>query len=247
VKIHLYAVLLTVALFAPQWSSAALIPVQSVTASTWQEPNVPANALDGDPDTRWSAFGDGQWIQFDLGESVLVDRVDVAWYRGTSRRFIFDLQVSANALEWQTVHSGLSSGTTIELEPYSFDAVSAQYVRIVGHGNTEIMWNSITEVTISGGSELPPPSLSILEVTLAWSYSDPPPDLAGFRIHYGEVPGEYTEHVQINNPEVRSMSVPIPHTGVWYFAATAFDTSGNESEHSNRVAVIGPACPCHVE
>lgn len=42
--------------------------------------HVPANTLDGslEPASRWSAFGDGQWIQYDLGGRSLVKMVDIA-------------------------------------------------------------------------------------------------------------------------------------------------------------------------
>src|SRR5262249_51963153 len=37
-----------------------------VTASA-NDGNVPSNAVDNNLDTRWSANGDGQWLQLDLG------------------------------------------------------------------------------------------------------------------------------------------------------------------------------------
>jgi len=49
-----------------------------------------------------------------------------------------------------TVYAGQSSGTTVELEEYDFADVAGRYVRIVGHGNSESDWNSITEVEIHG-------------------------------------------------------------------------------------------------
>src|SRR5262245_51346696 len=44
-------------------ASADRLPAVSATASA-DDGNVPANALDGSLVTRWSAFGDGQWIFF---------------------------------------------------------------------------------------------------------------------------------------------------------------------------------------
>jgi len=43
------------------------VPVAGVVASGYQDPNVPQNTLDTDFATRWSAYGDGQWIRYDLG------------------------------------------------------------------------------------------------------------------------------------------------------------------------------------
>jgi poly(beta-D-mannuronate) lyase len=46
--------------------------------------------------------------------------------------------------------SGQSSGTTTALQPFDFPDVPARYVRIVGHGNSQSDWNSLTEVDIWG-------------------------------------------------------------------------------------------------
>jgi poly(beta-D-mannuronate) lyase len=44
----------------------------------------------------------------------------------------------------------MSSGTTTQPETYDFADVAARYVRILGHGNSQNTWNSITEVDIWG-------------------------------------------------------------------------------------------------
>ena len=39
------------------------------------------NAIDDVPETRWSAEGDGAWLQIDLGPNrAVVSAVDIAWY-----------------------------------------------------------------------------------------------------------------------------------------------------------------------
>lgn len=120
----------------------------SVSASASDGTNVPADTLDDNLDTRWSAQGDGQWIRYDLGSTKTVRYLRAAWYRGNLRTARFDLQVSTSGTSWTTVFSGTSSGTSLQQETYSFAARSARYVRIVGHGNSENDWNSITEVDI---------------------------------------------------------------------------------------------------
>jgi F5/8 type C domain/Bacterial TSP3 repeat len=130
-----------------------VLPVQSVIASAWQEPNVAANTLDMNLDTRWSAEGDGQWLQYDLGEAnMTVHQVSIAWFKGNQRASAFTIEVSTNGQDWTEVYSGDSSGTTLELEPYAFADIAARYVRIVGFGNAANLWNSITEVEIVGTS-----------------------------------------------------------------------------------------------
>ena len=43
---------------------------------------------------------------------------------------------------------GVSSGTTKNLQTFDFPDVQARYVRIVGYGNSQNNWNSITEISI---------------------------------------------------------------------------------------------------
>ncbi|HJT73969.1 MAG TPA: cellulase family glycosylhydrolase, partial [Chitinophaga sp.] len=111
--------------------------------------NVPANVQDNNLNTRWSAQGDGQWIQFCLSAATQVSGVDIAFYNGTARRSNFDILTSTNGSSWSNAATGLqSSGTSTALETFTFSARSAKYVRIVGHGNTVNAWNSYTEVKI---------------------------------------------------------------------------------------------------
>jgi pimeloyl-ACP methyl ester carboxylesterase len=112
--------------------------------------NVAANALDGSLATRWSASGDGQWIRFDLGSSSSVGSIQIAWYKGDLRRARFDVQTSSDAASWTTVFSGQSSGTSTTLETYDVTDSTGRYVRIVGHGTSIDLWNSICEVKVYG-------------------------------------------------------------------------------------------------
>jgi len=117
--------------------------------------NVPANVLDNDLNTRWSASGDGQWIQFCLNSAATVTGVQIAFYNGTSRTSTFDILTSTDGASWSTKASNLvSSGASLNLETFSITATTAKYVRIVGHGNSVNAWNSYTEVRIQTSSSL---------------------------------------------------------------------------------------------
>lgn len=124
-------------------------PNAAVSAST-HDGNIPENTLDGSLSTRWSAEGDGQWIQYKLVEPKVIDKVKIAFYNGHTRSTIFDILVSADGFTWEEVYSGQSSGTTSQFETFEFAPVMARYIRIVGHGNTSNAWNSITEVDFDG-------------------------------------------------------------------------------------------------
>lgn len=127
-----------------------LLPIMNVAASS-DDGNVPANTIDNDLNTRWSADGDGQWIQYDLGSPKTVSQVAIAWYKGDQRVSSFEIHVSVDQTNWTPVLTDQSSGTTNEPEIVAFTPVTAQYVRIVGHGNNLSLWNSITEVDVYGG------------------------------------------------------------------------------------------------
>ncbi len=67
--------------------------------------NVPANVLDNDLNTRWSASGDGQWIQFCLTNTATVTGVQIAFYNGTARTSSFDILTSTDGVSWNTAAS----------------------------------------------------------------------------------------------------------------------------------------------
>ena len=59
-------------------------------------------------------------------------------------------EMSANGRSWTTHFTGQSAGSTTQPEIVDFADVPVRYVRIVGHGNTLNLWNSITEVEVYG-------------------------------------------------------------------------------------------------
>ncbi|OQP53515.1 CBM96 family carbohydrate-binding protein [Niastella populi] len=125
---------------------------EPVTASG-NDGNVPANVLDNDLNTRWSANGDGQWIQLCLANAATVTGVQIAFYGGNTRTSTFDILTGNDGVNFTNAATGVvSSGSTLNLETFTFTPRSAKYVRIVGHGNSVNAWNSYTEVKIQTGS-----------------------------------------------------------------------------------------------
>ncbi|MGG1552832.1 chondroitinase-B domain-containing protein [Paenibacillus ferrarius] len=123
----------------------------SAVAASADDGNVPANTVDGDQATRWSASGDGQWIRFDLGGQATVSYIKIAFLNGDTRTSTFDIQTSPDNVTYTTVQSNVTSALAAGLQTFDFADVSAvRYVRIVGHGNSANAWNSYTEVEIYG-------------------------------------------------------------------------------------------------
>ncbi|MFZ5470007.1 MAG: hypothetical protein ACOZIN_11280 [Myxococcota bacterium] len=65
-------------------------------------------------------------------------------------------------------------------------------------------------------------------------------DLAGYKLYYGSTPGTYTNVIDIRDPSATGYVVEGLTQGPWYFAVTAYDTSGNESGHSNEASKVIP-------
>ena len=135
-----------------------VVTVTGVTASTEQDPNVATNTVDDNLSTRWSAWGEGAWIQHTLSAETTLDRVGIAWQYGDERRADFAIALSTDGSSWTTVYEGTSSGSTLDREYYTFEATPARYVRITGFGNTQNSWTSITETDVSGQSDQQPAS-----------------------------------------------------------------------------------------
>jgi hypothetical protein len=119
----------------------------AVSAST-NDGNLPGNVVDNNLATRWSANGDGQWLQLDLGSVRTVGYVNVAVYNGNTRSNIFELQLSTGDGNWTTVFTGQSNGTTTGEQKFDFNDLDARLVRYVGHMNTVNTFNSVTEISV---------------------------------------------------------------------------------------------------
>jgi len=126
------------------------LPVVAWTASGIDGNNIPQNTYDDDLNTRWSADGSGQWLTHELDDDYLVQSVDLAFYRGNQRSSTFDIEVSSNGSNWNSVFSGSSSGTTLNFQNFDFPDQNARYVRYKGYGNSVNSWNSLTEFRING-------------------------------------------------------------------------------------------------
>ena len=140
-------------------SNSVKLTVASVSASSAQSPNVASRSIDGKLNTRWSAFGVGESITYDLGGSQLIDYVKIAWLKGNQRTSSFEVWVGNSTGSLSKIKSKTTSGNTNSLETWDLPNRTARYLRIVGKGNSSNNWNSITELQIFGtqGSVNPPP------------------------------------------------------------------------------------------
>ena len=65
-------------------------------------------------------------------------------------------------------------------------------------------------------------------------------NLAGYRLYWGRQPSSYTSSIGITNPGITAYVVENLASGTYYFAATAVNGSGVESDPSPGVAAVVP-------
>jgi len=144
-----------------------IVPPENVTASGGEVQNPAVHTVDRNYATRWSAettlsgsFPNftfhSQYITFDLGNIYNINKVGISFYNGHQRRYQFKIQTSVDGINFTDTKSDMyySSGTTELIEYYTFNTVSAKYVRLDCYGYLPVNswgwagWNSITEVEI---------------------------------------------------------------------------------------------------
>ena len=127
--------------------SNTVITNVSATAS---DQNFPASAvLDSNPQSIWSTYGKGAWIEMDLGEVKNVCSVDIRWYKGDQRWNNFIISISADGSSYQNVFDSKSSGNTESFERYKFPDISARFIKITVDGNTENNYASIADIMVN--------------------------------------------------------------------------------------------------
>ena len=77
------------------------------------------------------------------------------------------------------------------------------------------------------------------EATFSWR-ANTEPTLAGYKIYIGNSSRAYTNSVTVGNKTTHTLT-NLAEGRTYYFAATAYDTNGNESGYSNEVSWISPS------
>lgn len=132
---------------------AGPVPVSVVSASTHEAVNPPAQAVDGNPATRWSGYGFGAYLTLDLGGVRRLCGTTVAWHRGDVRWNDYTVYLSSDGVTYTKVWEGRSTGTSAAAEQRLFTdgPRDARFVRISWWDNAEHNgWASITEATVLG-------------------------------------------------------------------------------------------------
>ena len=111
------------------WRIQQLVSVgKTAVASSVLGNLVAANAVDGNPGTRWQAStpNNGEWIYVDLGQSMNIAKIELVWETYATA---YKIQISNDAQTWTDVYTetGGNGGT----DGIMVDG-SGRYVRMLG-------------------------------------------------------------------------------------------------------------------
>ena len=169
------AVILSVVDFNP---GAYKLPIKSVESSGYQEGHYPEYIFDGNEETRWSAEGDGEWIQFELEKEATISHFGVNFTSANVRKAFFDIYASIDNTNWDLIFENTES-SGFAAEPHNFPMSNTKsdkvykHVKLVGHMNTENAWNSYNEITIYGTESVDITSTNSSEFDITELYPNP--------------------------------------------------------------------------
>jgi len=236
-------------------ATCAALPITGVSASGFEKPNPPSNAIDNNMKTRWSEYGKGSWLSADLGTQMEICSVNIAWYRGDERVNNFNIAISNDGQSFTNVYVGKSGGATTSLETYNFSEALARYVRITVNGNTQNLWASILEIGIKGHSPIVTadklaPSIVITspandsklaqrdgKVTFYGTASD---DTSVDRVEVRVDDGAYSiaTPVAAGDWSTWSLTMDLGTSGLHRMVSRATDTSGNQGWNSIYINML---------
>ena len=129
---------------------------------------------------------------------------------------------------------GIANGT----ESWQIASISLE----LGENKITVIAEDTSGATTSRSIVVNRESGQVGSVALSWSAptartdGSPLNDLTGYKIFYGRMSGIYDYQIDINNPGILTYVIENLVSGNWYFALSAYDSAGVESDHSNEVA-----------
>lgn len=137
-----------------------------------------------------------------------------AWanFNGTNGR-LSGTPTAGDVGSYSNIMISVSDGTaSASLPGFAVDVVQA------GNGSATLSW--VPPTTRSDGSALV--------------------NLAGFNVYYGRTSGSYSNRITLDNPGLTAYVIGNLTSGRWFFAMTAFDGGGAESNHSAEASKTIP-------
>ncbi len=131
-------------------------PTISLASSIPEPDHLPEKTFDGlgynsgDPTSRWAASGLPQWIVYDLGDTKIINKTRIQFFRALEGRiYTYSILVSADSVNWVTVKQNIQSAN-VEWNEENFGPIPGRYLKILVTGNNESDWANIWETEIYG-------------------------------------------------------------------------------------------------
>src|SRR5262249_32768130 len=93
----------------------------------------------------------------------------------------------------------------------------------------------------TGGNAVASTTVTVRTAALSWTAPTQNTDgsaltnLAGYKVYWGPSSRNYTQNASVNGASATSFTASLT-PGTWFFATTAFDSTGAESAKSNEVS-----------
>ncbi|MDR0425124.1 MAG: discoidin domain-containing protein [Clostridiales Family XIII bacterium] len=157
---------------------------------------VPANAVDGDLATRWSANEDaGNWIDVNLGAPYIISQVVIHWEASYARGYT--IQTSNDGEAWTDVYTEAAGDGGIDAIDIS-PAVTARWVRVQGVAKSGEYGYSIYEIEAYGIVPPPDPAprwpasssltfgdITADSITAVWTPATDNKEVTGYQVYVG--------------------------------------------------------------
>lgn len=108
------------------------------------------NLFDGKMGTRWYSGKRGVEIFVKLPAGVAPDQIQIKWYKGDERKYDFEVRYDSGGGQWMRSFKGESSGTTNELETYTFPKIDSRELKLTFNGSDENQYSTMYEIVIPG-------------------------------------------------------------------------------------------------
>lgn len=119
------------------------------SASSTQQPNLPLNAFDGNPETRWCASNNNypQWLAWEFQRPVKATSINITWE--FERDYQFHIEGSSDGKSWTRLLDASQNKNAKQGDLKLNTDLAFKHMRIVGLGSTG-GWCSIREVSVKG-------------------------------------------------------------------------------------------------
>lgn len=97
-------------------------------------------------DSRWSAWGRGEWLSVDLGAPAQLNGVLIDFLDNPGRVDYFSVATSMDGSNWTPALTDIASAANRSGQAFPFTTRLAKYIRITGNGNSADQWNNLVEV-----------------------------------------------------------------------------------------------------